>query len=174
MLLEPRAVYLDTETTGIDATSEIVDIAIIDAGGGILFESLVRPRAPIPAEVYAIHGISDEMVATAPAWPEIGPLVSRILLNSTVVVYNADFDLRMVNQENTRYGAPLLPDTWHCAMLRYAAFAGEWNSHRGSYRWHKLGAAMTAFGFTPTSHRAAADAGACRMVVRGMAGSRDA
>lgn len=172
MLLEPSAVYLDTETTGFGPTAEIVDIAILDAAGTTIFESLVRPRGRIPLDAQAIHGINDDMVAHAPAWPEIEPHVTRLLRDSTVVVYNAEFDLQMVNQENARCHAPLFPRTWHCAMLRYAEYRGEWNSKYGNYRWHKLGVAMTAFGHAPSSHRAAGDAAACRIVVQGMASSR--
>jgi DNA polymerase III subunit epsilon len=170
MLRDPHIVYLDTETTGFGPAAEIVDIALVDGTGRLLFESLVRPGIRIPPDAQAIHGISDEMVAAAPGWTEIGPLVSRILLKSTVVVYNAAFDLQMVNQMNERCGVPGLPDVWHCAMLRYAEFTGEWNDKYGNFRWHKLDAALAAFGFSPASHRAAADAAACRIVVRSMAG----
>lgn len=172
ILSEPRVVFLDTETTGFGPGAEIVDVGIVDASGRTLFESLVRPRQPIPPDAYAIHGISDAMVAEAPEWPDVGPLVSHILLESTVVVYNAAFDLQMINQMNARYNAPLLPASWHCAMLQYAAFAGVWNEKYGNYRWHKLDAALAAFGFAPAAHRAVSDADACRIVVRAMAGQR--
>jgi DNA polymerase III subunit epsilon len=170
MLREPRVVFLDTETTGFGPEAEIVDVGIVDASGRTLFESLVRPQQPIPPDAYAVHGISDAMVVTAPEWPDVGPLVSRILLESAVVVYNAAFDLQMVNQMNARYGAPPLPASWHCAMLQYAAFAGIWNERYGNFRWHKLDAALAAFGLSPATHRATSDAEACRVVVRGMAG----
>src|SRR5690606_33823093 len=57
-----NVVILDTETTGL-YDAEIVEIAVIDLGGNILMNTLVRPKNPIPAEVTAIHGINNEMVA---------------------------------------------------------------------------------------------------------------
>lgn len=174
MLSESSVIYLDTETTGIGSRAEIVDIGILDGAGRTLFESLVRPSGSIPADAVAIHGISDAMVAGAPGWPAVWPLVSRILLDGAVVVYNAEFDLQMVNQMNARHGLPLFPARWHCAMLRYAEFAGEWNERYGNFRWHKLDAALAAFGLAPVSHRAAADAAACRLIVHAMAGERSA
>ncbi|HHQ4784521.1 TPA: hypothetical protein ACSPZU_004090, partial [Aeromonas veronii] len=41
---------LDTETTGLDDQAEIVEISIIDQLGKVVFDSLVKPQKPIPAE----------------------------------------------------------------------------------------------------------------------------
>ena len=62
---------LDTETTGLYDDAEIVEISIIDENGGVLLDTLVKPLKPIPAEATAIHGITNEMVATAPTWVAI-------------------------------------------------------------------------------------------------------
>src|SRR5581483_966548 len=66
-------VYLDTDTTGLGRAAEIVDIAIVDSVGRILFNSLVRPSRSMPPDVVAIHGITDELVAGSPTWPELYP-----------------------------------------------------------------------------------------------------
>jgi DNA polymerase III epsilon subunit-like protein len=68
---DPRVVYLDTETTGFGKRAEIVDIAVVDGGGQVLFESLVRPTRRIPAEVIAIHGITNADVKDAPEWGDL-------------------------------------------------------------------------------------------------------
>ncbi len=36
--------------------------------------------------------------------------------------------------------------TWHCAMLQYAEYAGDWDDWHGNYRWHKLEAACRRSG----------------------------
>jgi DNA polymerase III subunit epsilon len=164
----PEVVYLDTETTGFGSRAEIVEIAVIGADGAVLLDTLVRPDGRIPHEAFMIHGIDDGMVAAAPRWAEVCPLLAGALRERRVVVYNAAFDLQMVNQANQRCGAALYPASWECAMLRYAAFAGEWNSKYGNYRWHRLDVALATFGGTRSGHRAAADAQACRHVVLGM------
>jgi DNA polymerase-3 subunit epsilon len=168
MAARPDTVYLDTETTGFGAQAEIVEIAILGSDGTVLLDTLVRPAGPIPHAATLIHGIDDGLVAHAPHWPEVCPLVADVLYDRRVIVYNAAFDLGMVNQANQRCGAATYPATWECAMLRYAAFAGEWNQKYGNYRWHKLDVALAAFGGTRSGHRAAADAQACRQVVLGM------
>ncbi|RIK35884.1 MAG: 3'-5' exonuclease, partial [Chloroflexi bacterium] len=123
----------------------------------------------IPSEVVSIHGITDAMVADAPEWGDVYPTVRRILSAGSVVVYNADFDYRMLNQMNARYGFPHYQARWECAMHQYGAWAGQWNAKYGNYRWHKLDSALTTFGHPIASHRAADDARACRLVVVGMA-----
>ena len=62
-IIKQSPVYLDTETTGLDKTAEIVEIAVVDDAGQILINQLVRPSKPIPAEVTLLHGITNEMVA---------------------------------------------------------------------------------------------------------------
>lgn len=162
-------VYLDTETTGIDGRAEIVEIAVIDCDGNPLLDTLVRPDGLIPREVIRIHGIDNTMVEDAPRWTEVYPALLDLLRERPVIVYNADFDHRLVNQMNRRCGYPPRSDRWHCAMRQYAAFATEWHARYGNYRWHKLDVALTRFGHTgANNHRAHGDALACRLVVEGM------
>ena len=170
---DPRSLYLDTETTGLGSDAEIVDIAVVDSSGRVLLDALVRPAHPIPAESTRIHGITDAMVATAPRWDQIAPrLRSTFSEASSVVIYNADFDIRIMEQCNARFQFFPYRANWQCAMKQYAAFAGEPHQRYGGYRWHKLSDAAARFGFhEPVEHRALADARLCRAVVTGMAGS---
>jgi len=39
-------VFLDTETTGLDDDAELVEIAVVDDTGAVLFESYCRPIPP--------------------------------------------------------------------------------------------------------------------------------
>ena len=168
LALDPRTVYLDTETTGLDARAEVVDIAVVASDGRVLLETLVRPVTPIPLEASRIHGIFDADVADAPSWQEVHDRVCAAVVDRIVVVYNAAFDRRMVSQCCGRHGL-LPPDTvWECAMRGYAAFHGE-RTERHGFRLQKLERAVATFGAAPGGHRAAADALACRAVVLGMA-----
>ena len=171
VLVDDRVVYLDTETTGLDGTAEIVEISVLDCRGNVLLDTLVQPSAPIPPDAEAIHGISNSMVAGAPGWPVVSQWLREIVARRTVVVYNADFDFRMVSQMDGRHrlGAGLHP--WQCAMRRYSGYAGIWNQKYGNYRFHKLDDAVSAFGHPPGGHRALSDAMACKLVVEGMARS---
>lgn len=165
---ERDVLYLDTETTGLDGRAEIVDIAVADGGGRIVFETLVRPTAPIPRDASAIHGIEDAHVADAPTWPEVHDLLMALLANRTLVVYNAAFDRRILTQSCARHGLEGPRSIWTCAMAAYAAYR-EITTGRGGFRRHKLEHAAASFGARTGGHRAAGDALACRAVVVGMA-----
>ncbi|MEX2314808.1 MAG: 3'-5' exonuclease, partial [Thermomicrobiales bacterium] len=128
VVARPDIVYLDTETTGIDGRAEIVEIAVIDGAGQTLLDTLVRPDGIIPYEVIRIHGIDDGMVAGAPRWPEVYPALLELLRERIVIVYNAEFDFRLVNQMNRRSGFQPRSDAWHCAMRQYAGFATDWHA----------------------------------------------
>ena len=169
---DPGTIYLDTETTGLGSTAEIVDVAVVDAAGRVLLDELVRPRYSIPRDATAIHGITDAMVAGARAWSAVAPSLGRLLdAASNVVIYNVDFDTRIMSQCNAHDRLPRFRANWQCAMQQYAVFAGR-RSSRGGYRWHKLGNAAAAFGYHESNaHRALADTRLCRAVVLGMAGA---
>jgi DNA polymerase-3 subunit epsilon len=132
-------VVVDTETTGIHPTAEIVDIAIVAPDGKVCFESLVRPRRPIPREVTAIHHITDAMVAHAPTFPQIYFELERHLRGRNIVVYNAQFDRARLQYALQSYRLPALGERgWECAMQRYSAYTGAWNIRRRAYRWQRL------------------------------------
>jgi DNA polymerase-3 subunit epsilon len=100
----------DLETDGLDTgTSRIVEIAIFEQGECLL-HTLVNPGRPIPAEATAVHGITDDMVATAPAFKAIAPEVQRLLDGAVLVTYaGRAFDTVIVNQELRRAGQPGIP-----------------------------------------------------------------
>ena len=163
--------YLDTETTGLGTLDELVDIAAIDNSGRILLNSLIKPHRPIPADATAIHGISDLNVRDAPAWADVYPRFVELLANyQHVIVYNADFDQRLIRQTCSACALTVPRVSWHCAMKKYATFAGVGSSYSGGYRWHQLGQAVTQLGVNLLpDHSALADARACRAVVQAMA-----
>ena len=166
---DPRVIYLDTETTGFGPRAEIVDIAVVNAAGEVVLESLVQPNRRIPADATAIHGITNADVKNAPAWCELYEDLLRVLAGRRVIVYNVIFDRQMVNQACDRYALAAPDADWECAMRKYAGFYGNWDAGKRWYRFQKLERAVLAFGAEPGGHRAAADAIACRAVVLGMA-----
>jgi len=158
-ILEAQPVYLDTETTGLESNAEIIEISIVDHGGDILFESLVRPSQPIPAEATQIHGISNDEVQTSPTWPVVWPEVRGRLFGKVIVMYNEAFDLRMMQQSHARYRLPWKERFNSFDLLKlYAEFRGEWNPRRGAYRYHSLAKAGQQCGIAlPNAHRSTAD-----------------
>jgi DNA polymerase III, epsilon subunit and related 3''-5'' exonucleases len=192
--LAGNPLILDSETTGLDSDSDICEIAILDATGAVVLDTLVRTLNPIPQSASEIHGITNEMVQTAPTFYELMPELERILRNREVLVYNAEFDERMLElsarsnrfefaKDNPAWwwsfpdgtlpgsATPRYRSYWHCVMKLYAKFYGDWNDYRGNYRWISLARAAGQCGLElPTNvHRAHADAELTRRIVLFMA-----
>lgn len=158
--LEHNALILDTETTGLDGDAEVIELAVIDCTGQALIDTLVRPARPIPADATAIHGITDQMVATAPSWADVrGQLLELIASGRHLVIYNAGYDLRLIRQSDAMQGLETPPMAAHCAMLTYAEHWGEIDRRGTGYRWQRLGnaAAQQGVEIQGTAHRALAD-----------------
>lgn len=164
--LDGQPVYLDTETTGLDpvAGDELLEIALIAHDGTVLLDTLLRPlvRTSWP-EAEAIHGITPEMVASAPTLAETLVAINRIVASAdALVIYNAPFDLGFLPAD-VRQGAE---GKARCAMRAFSLWSGEWSESRGDYRRHKLGVAAAAAGhaWEGDAHRARADTLAVRGV----------
>jgi DNA polymerase-3 subunit epsilon len=95
-----RAVFVDVETTGVDvASDEVIELAMVafdyDERGHVRsvhppFSALRDPGRPIPAEVTALTGLTDEMVAGhAIDEQEVRSFLEQAVL---IVAHNAAFD----------------------------------------------------------------------------------
>lgn len=167
-----NAITIDTETTGLGDDAEICEFAAIDGRGNVLINTLIKPSKPIPAEATAIHGITNDMVETAPTWLEVEGMIAGLLASRPVAIYNAEYDIRVIWQTSMiSHGKDrAVPDELErsinatCIMLEYAEYRGEWCDSRHQYRWHKLTAAAAHEGVAveENAHRALAD---CRMTL---------
>lgn len=174
VLDDPRALILDTETTGLGVFDQVVQLAVIDIHGQVLIDTLIKPTRPIPKIASSIHGITDATVADAPGFGDIYNELLMAVGGQRVIIYNKNFDVEMLHQSDQLYQlecdpawAPLGQGAWHAlaiwedAMLPYAAWCGEWNDHFGNYRWQKLPGG---------DHSALGDARATLAVIKRMAG----
>lgn len=176
--LRDNVLIMDTETTGLGDDAEIVEVTIIDTAGRVLLNTLVKPRSVIPASATAIHGITNEMVATAPSWPHVCRSLYDIISGRRVVIYNSDFDTRILDQTNDRWWITIHfkieRPMFECAMLAYAEFYGQ-ISDRGGDKWQKLTAAAEQQGVVieGTPHRALSDCLTTLGVIKAMAAGSD-
>ncbi len=106
----------DLETTGTDPTeARIVTASVVLAGRhlGVVERSwLVDPGVEIPAEATAIHGITTEQarregLPAMEAVPAIAGLAAELWRTGIpVVIYNAAYDLTVLDRELRRQGLP--------------------------------------------------------------------
>jgi DNA polymerase III epsilon subunit-like protein len=148
-----QPVFLDTETTGLGESAEIIEISIVNHDGNVLLDSLVRPRRSIPFDAIQVHGITDEMVRSAPTWMHVWPQVETLLAERSVGIYNAEFDLRMMRQSHQGIGMPWrrFPGDAFCVMRLYSDFFG-------ARKWQRLEDAGRQCRISlPNTHRAKDD-----------------
>jgi DNA polymerase-3 subunit epsilon len=170
-----QPVYLDTETTGLDPWSEIIEIAVLDQDGRPLIDTLIKPTAPIPADATRVHGISNAMTASAAGWAEVWPRVAAALRGRMVAIYNMDYDRRLMRQTHRqngmRWSSPKAE--FFCIMEAYAQFHGQWDPRRRAYRFQRLEEAGRQCQLSlPNSHRARADAELARALLVFMGNSQ--
>ena len=175
-LLGRRDVLIvDTETTGTGVEAEIVDIAIVDTTGKVVYAALVLPEGCIPSAASAVHGLTRSRLVAMGArpWVEHHAWVEWAMRDASVLLaYNLAFDVRMLKQIAKRHGmAPHLPAERRCLMLDYAEHRGISHKWReGGYRWHKLDAAAAHEGVQGVqSHRALGDAQRALALMRAVA-----
>jgi DNA polymerase III subunit epsilon len=105
-LTRPLA-FFDLETTGIKvATDRIVEISIIKVnmdGTTKIKTKRINPGMHIPAEVTAIHGITDEDVKDAPKFADVAHELDQFLENCDLAGYNSNhFDIPLLVEEFLR------------------------------------------------------------------------
>ena len=97
---------LDVETTGRDASVDrVVELGIVIGRRGEIvakYNWLINPGMPIPAEVTAIHHITDEMVADKPRFEVVASEIANALKDCVPAAYNALFDRAFLMSEFSR------------------------------------------------------------------------
>ena len=95
-------VALDTETSGLTARAEIVEVSAIRFESFrpvSVFSTLCRPYGTISPAAEAVHGISQRDVRNAPRFAEILQELETYLGDLPLVAHNAPFDLKMLASE---------------------------------------------------------------------------
>src|SRR5579864_7956354 len=170
MIQRGNWLVLDTETTGLQRPAEVCQIAVIDAYGSVLLDTLVKPIRPIPAEVTRVHGITNAHVADAPAWTTIAPRLEELIRGHDVIVYNVDFDrniIRWSDEASNRTSEWGKVAAWWCAMKWYAEYRGERHPTRRGFTWHSLTNAMRQQGLpVSNAHNALGDTQMTRALIQ--------
>ena len=169
-----NVVTFDVETTGLDfGMDEVISIGIVDCGGLVLTDTLIRPQnmANMSAtNAVEAHGITADMVETAPTFPEMYGELKAFMHKRFWLGYNLNFDARMLDAACLRHGLePLLSVGMYDACPVAADFIGQWDEAKAGYKYWKLAEAAERFGLVDfEAHHAAADALATWQIVKRM------
>lgn len=122
-----RLAFVDLETTGTSATSDrITEVGIIlaDAQGIEEWSALVNPQTPISTFIESLTGISNAMVAEAPAFGSLAAEIHARLSGRLFVAHNARFDYGFLKNEFKRVGLDFAPDVLCTVKLSRKLFPG--------------------------------------------------
>jgi DNA polymerase-3 subunit epsilon len=148
--LGPRALIIDTETVGSGAEVEIVEVAVCDAEGRVVFDSLVRPLHGAPPRSSKEQRFEAREFDSAPDWADVWPTLSALIDNKLLIAYNAAFDRRALAAICARHGQVSTEWGWRCAMQLAKRACGMKKSLT-------LSEACARYGLEGGNHRAARD-----------------
>lgn len=139
-------VVFDTETTGLSPASDaIVQIAAVRVVNGRrleseVFDTLVDPCRPIPAQSTEVHGITDSMVRGAPRIEDVGAQFHRFARGAVLVAHNAPFDMEFLRRNEAGIGARFDHPVLDTVLLSAVVF--------GQLEQHSLDALTARLGIT--------------------------
>lgn len=146
--------FVDVETTGLDtARCEIIELAMVPFTYGLdgeiysvgeAFDQLCEPSQPIPPEITAITGLTDDMVAGHRIDPQA--VAAFAAPAALVVAHNAAFDRRVLE----RFCDVFSTKPWACSMSQ-VSWAEE------GFEGAKLAYLAASAGFFYDKHRAVHD-----------------
>jgi DNA polymerase III subunit epsilon len=167
--------FIDVETTGRDSANDrIVEMGVVLGRSGEVVKTynwLFNPGRPIPAEISAIHGITDADVADKPPFADCAAEILECLAGSIPAAYNAMFDRSFFLAELERAGvrppAPPPAVRREVDWIDPLTFARELYKAEGS---RALGDMATRLGIEIVqAHRATDDAVAALRVLYALA-----
>ena len=96
-----RLVFFDVETTGLDGNRDrIIEIFLLSlskCGEVAVYETLMNPERPIPANITEITGLTDSDLIGAPTESQVATAIREFMGFGTPVAHNLPFDLRFLN-----------------------------------------------------------------------------
>ena len=94
-------IHLDLETTDLDETARIVQLAYKNTETGETVNEFFKPPVPISFGAMAVHHITNEMTADKPAFEGSGQKekLVAVLKDNILVAHNALFDIGVLKTE---------------------------------------------------------------------------
>ena len=110
-----REIVLDTETTGLDPLrgDRLVEIGCVEIFNrmptGLTFHRYFNPERDMPAEAFAVHGLSSEFLADKSFFADEVDAFLEFIGDAPLVIHNASFDVSFINAELDRVKRQPIP-----------------------------------------------------------------
>lgn len=125
---------IDLETTGLSPEyDDIIEIGAVKYRGGVPvghFEQFVNPGYSLPEYIVQLTGITDEMLAGAPALSAVLPEFLSFVGDDLIVGHNVSFDVNFIYDNCERFSLPAFSNDFLCTMRLSRRMFPEWNNHK--------------------------------------------
>ncbi|MBR3723200.1 MAG: 3'-5' exonuclease [Selenomonadaceae bacterium] len=136
-----KIICFDTETTGLDRESEILQLAIINGFGDVLFNELIKPKCQTTwSHAEKVHHISPTMVEKCKTIDSYFPILKKIFKEAEIYVgYNLPYDIRMLKQSGFPADCLCRKGCQQIDIMKvFAPVFGEKNAKSNRYKWQSL------------------------------------
>src|SRR3974390_375081 len=127
-----REIVLDTETTGLKPADghRVVELGCVELLNriptGATFHVYLNPDRDMPAEAFAVHGLSSDFLKDKPRFAEVADDFIDFIADAPIVAHNASFDHGFLCHELKLISRPGIPfervvDTLMLARRKHAA-----------------------------------------------------
>lgn len=127
-----REIILDTETTGLDPDeghrmTEIGAIELINhIPTGKTYQQYINPERDVPIESVNVTGLTEEFLKDFPTFAEIVSDFIDFIGDSTLVIHNAEFDMKFINHQLNLVGfQPLQNKVTDTLLIARQKFPGS-------------------------------------------------
>lgn len=110
-----REIVLDTETTGLEPSEghRLVEIGCLELMNhiptGKIFHTYLNPQRDVPPEAVRVHGLTEAFLKSHPLFTEKVDEFLTFIEGATLVIHNAEFDMKFINAELKAAGFKGLP-----------------------------------------------------------------
>lgn len=124
-LNDSNTCFLETETTGLNDESEVIELGIVHVSGRTLFHQYFMPSIPIEPEAVEIHGLTKEKLAAFGAvdWSDkhakISDILRRATTTSQVVTWDKYFNSEVLDVTTDNHSHDMIVYKLYSVMIAY-------------------------------------------------------
>ena len=98
-------VVIDTETTGMTADDEVIELAVVDMDGTVLYDSTFCPVTEVNRFASAVNHLTNDCLCDSPKFADEWDKIKALIGNRKILAHNAKFDKRAIKQTIEKYNS---------------------------------------------------------------------
>lgn len=96
-------VVIDTETTGMTSDDEVIELAVVDMDGTVLYDSTFCPVTEVNCFASAVNHLTNDCLCDSPDFADEWSKIKTLIGHRKILAHNAKFDKRTIKQTLEKY-----------------------------------------------------------------------